>query len=493
MKNNIFLLLLLPCLLLTACNKKETTITIQVTAQSEATLPLVYAPPIDGFCSELFLDTLIPGLTPKLTFTLEKPAFIHFRPGTKTGYKFLLEPGNHYTLTIDHQPEESHLILSGPNEKGHALYKTLPTPFFVELEGRPFIQDTPLTELAGKIAQARQKDLEPFKKLLEDREITPTYYHWIEKDRECYYASLEMICAYIKRHDNTSLPEILDHIQKIYDRYPPNDSERTFSLFWREYATKYITHYTHTSLLEQGLLTDEKQQELSAGNEFKTFHFQEAQKRLTGKNLEFYKATELAYQSFQSNDQKELIHLFNQYQKDYPNSPFTQYITPGIHQIIHFYRIAEADYSPAVRFVPQYEHLNTLQEALAPFKGKKVYIDVWASWCHPCKREFEHNPAFKPLLQENNIQMLYISIDDEKREQTWKNTIKYYNLEGSHIQANQTLLTDLRRLFNNGNKQGSLYIPWYILVDENGHITATHAESPSTILQNSNYFHTPPH
>jgi len=40
----------------------------------------------------------------------------------------------------------------------------------------------------------------------------------------------------------------------------------------------------------------------------------------------------------------------------------------------------------------------------------------------------------------------------------WKNMIKFYNLEGSHIRANAQLIADLRKLFDNN---GSIYILWY--------------------------------
>jgi thiol-disulfide isomerase/thioredoxin len=33
----------------------------------------------------------------------------------------------------------------------------------------------------------------------------------------------------------------------------------------------------------------------------------------------------------------------------------------------------------------------TLEKVIKHFRGKKIYIDIWATWCKPCLTEFEHN------------------------------------------------------------------------------------------------------
>jgi hypothetical protein len=74
--------------------------------------------------------------------------------------------------------------------------------------------------------------------------------------------------------------------------------------------------------------------------------------------------------------------------------------------------------------------------------------------------------------------MLYISIDSDDDEQKWKDMIKFYNLEGSHLKTNLELHKDLGFLFS---EDGGMAIPWYIIIDEKGKIVKKHAAKPSNL------------
>jgi thiol-disulfide isomerase/thioredoxin len=50
---------------------------------------------------------------------------------------------------------------------------------------------------------------------------------------------------------------------------------------------------------------------------------------------------------------------------------------------------------------------------LESFKGKKVFVNLWASWCPPCKREM---PSIEKLYQSvdtNKVAFVMISLDDQ--------------------------------------------------------------------------------
>ena len=78
------------------------------------------------------------------------------------------------------------------------------------------------------------------------------------------------------------------------------------------------------------------------------------------------------------------------------------------------------------------------------------------------------------------MNILYISIDRDSDDQRWKDMIKFFNLEGYHIRANQELINDLRKIYGENSPFG---IPWYILVDEKGNIVKNHAKPPSKLQE----------
>jgi thiol-disulfide isomerase/thioredoxin len=93
-------------------------------------------------------------------------------------------------------------------------------------------------------------------------------------------------------------------------------------------------------------------------------------------------------------------------------------------------------------------------------KGKKIiYVDIWATWCGPCRDEF---PYSKILQDEfiDNVDFVFVCI--ESGENAFKNTIKEFQLKGTHYFLNKEQSRDFsEQLQLNG-------VPHYILIDQNG-------------------------
>jgi thiol-disulfide isomerase/thioredoxin len=491
MKRINFIAILSAVLTIAGCGgKKETVITGSLTGNPDLKT-IVYTAPLSGTSFGGFGDTLYLDEAGnfELKLAIDQPSFIKiWDTNTYTTAKILIEPGNNYHIAID--VSKKSIQVSGANEKGQMAYISLPDPYFVEIEARRLnlLNDTSLVSIHTKVEELKQSDLSGFKELLDNKEISTSFFDLIKIDRDCYYATLEAGISASKSHKmietkQFALPNgenVLENLTKIYAQYPPNSERLVFSSFWHQYAEYYIKDYK--PLIREDF-DRQKMEDLRTNGLIHTFYINESKDCLTGKALEFFQASYLHFIGFQANYEKELIVLFEQFKKDYPDSEYTKYIKPQIDELVRYHQTVEKPFDETVRFVDDYEKINTLEEVLKSLQGEKIYIDVWATWCGPCKREFKHQQALKKILDKQNIQQLYISIDEDNRDRQWKENIKFYGLSGTHIRANRELSMDLYKRFDRKAKVPYISIPWYMLVDENGNIIRERAEAPSGIVE----------
>jgi thiol-disulfide isomerase/thioredoxin len=118
-----------------------------------------------------------------------------------------------------------------------------------------------------------------------------------------------------------------------------------------------------------------------------------------------------------------------------------------------------------------YPDMNGKMVSLSDFKGKIVYLDVWASWCGPCRREIPAAKELEKQMHGKDVVFLCVSVDGD--EAAWKKIVKEKELTGVHIHSKGDFNSEMTKLYDIRS------IPTYIIIDRNGKIWKMGAERPS--------------
>lgn len=110
---------------------------------------------------------------------------------------------------------------------------------------------------------------------------------------------------------------------------------------------------------------------------------------------------------------------------------------------------------------------------LEDLKGKYVYIDVWATWCGPCRAEIPFLKKIEEDYKDKNIAFVSISIDVAKDFEKWKNFVTDKSLGGIQLFADKDWNSDFMKSY------GVTSIPRFILIDPTGTIVKGDALRPS--------------
>ena len=128
-------------------------------------------------------------------------------------------------------------------------------------------------------------------------------------------------------------------------------------------------------------------------------------------------------------------------------------------------RIAQQLGSQEHVFYQKYDDVapeNILQTILDRYKGKAVLIDIWATWCGPCRAGHQAMKPLKEELKGKNIQFIYITSPTSPLA-TWQEMIK--DIDGDHFYLTKE---QYNYILDKYESQG---IPTYAIYDTKGNQT----------------------
>lgn len=109
---------------------------------------------------------------------------------------------------------------------------------------------------------------------------------------------------------------------------------------------------------------------------------------------------------------------------------------------------------------------------LSDFKGKYVLIDIWATWCGPCKAQMPYLKQLEEEMAGKNIVFVSICLNEPSKRQEWLDYIENNDMAGYCLMADNAFKDEMIVKYN------IKAIPRFILVDPEGKLITAEAPQP---------------
>lgn len=119
------------------------------------------------------------------------------------------------------------------------------------------------------------------------------------------------------------------------------------------------------------------------------------------------------------------------------------------------------------------EDIKGKKVSLSDFKGKVILIDVWATWCGPCRGELPYLKKLEKAFQGKEVAFISVSVDAPKDKEKWAKMVKDAKLGGIQLFGGDGWKSKIAQDFKINA------IPRFILIDKEGKVVNSAAPRPS--------------
>jgi len=112
------------------------------------------------------------------------------------------------------------------------------------------------------------------------------------------------------------------------------------------------------------------------------------------------------------------------------------------------------------------------KELKEKYSGKVIYVDIWATWCAPCRVEIPHAIELHDFFEGEDIAFVNLCLSSDKTG--WEQMIKDHNMRGDNYFFDQSQSQLLR------SKLQFPGYPTYMIIDQQGNIIDKNAPQPSS-------------
>lgn len=356
------------------------------------------------------------------------------------------EAGTNLNITYDAK-DLSTLLFTGKGNKAARHFRTRDSILFSELKeiGKDATLYSNFDKYKTKYQGLKQQLLNNLKANTEISEKTRTI---SQKHIESFYLNTIHNFSLMGK-DNAKVEAYIKEFNSIFD---PNDEiAYKKSPFYKVTYINYINSKPKEIAEKEGVTEDKAF--------FKVIN--------TIKNQ--YVKDEILYMNASSSMAKsdDIKSYYEAYMKAAVNADYKEEITKTYNR---YFAIAKGQPSPKFN---DYENYEGGTMSLDDFKGKYVYIDVWATWCIPCTKEIPFLEKVEKQYHDKNIVFISLSIDKQRDKDKWREMIAEKKMKGIQLLADNDFKSDFIKDYI------ITTIPRFILLDPKGNIISSNALRPS--------------
>lgn len=253
-----------------------------------------------------------------------------------------------------------------------------------------------------------------------------------------------------------SIPDQTKKLEQVMMSVPANNHELTYN----EHFQSFVRQLAAGNALKSIKLTNETQLP-----EFYMLQFDETLALISDEECKNYILKELVVEAIKETGTRNIQPLIDRFNSECTNEPMKMRV--------------EKVWLPYSKIqigmeCPNIEGYTTEGNnvTIADLRGKVVYIDVWATWCGPCKKEIPMLKTLESFYHGKDVEFVSVSTDQDV--QKWKDFVAKEALGGLQLHQSDNIdLTVSKNFMVNS-------IPRFILLDKNGKIISADAPRPSS-------------
>lgn len=406
----------------------------------------------------------------------------------KTSYPLLLKQSKNLVLTLNETDSTLKLLDGSALSENQVMQK-------VKVQEYPFFLEKQNVARFSKLSFAALKDevILPYYKQRDEKIAIVNQSALSLSNKELISTEIKSICAnYLDDFARTEVKDreiITALILEIFDHTDIKPKVFPAGPQYFGFINKYLSY------LETKAFTKIKQENIPANQNIPYFGISldsasvvikkngksywkwiAAVKNLPPNIAEIY-AYQLILNQSNYKDLKQTLALAKSFEIAFPRSNYITNIHANIFTLEKALAINETN--EQIKIIPDYQKIQSIYEVIKPFKDKVVYLDVWGTWCGPCKDELKYLPALKDRFKNQDIVFVYLDMDEDDKDENWREFIKTNGLTGIHLRKNKKNIAPFWKelLANHADKHE--YYPQYFIFDKSGKLVVSKALAPS--------------